>query len=219
MNLGELRTGLQALGYNTETVSQQNYFLNATYREVIGADRWPFLEKQATLTLTPNQFAQSYSTITDLLEWDAVRLSLNGDTWNLENTEPQAMRDLETDYNTSVGTPEKWSLLAGQVHFWPAPDQPFVATVDYIYAPPDLVSDSDVPVIPAQFHDVLVLGAAETMAYRERDIWSQYLLDSKYQAVLLKMRESFLLRQRQTSSRVKKSGYWNARRPSYWTSW
>lgn len=221
MNLAAIRTAVQNLGYGTDTSTQQTYFVNAAYRSLLGGERWPFCEKQATLTLTIGANAQSYSTITDLLEFDAVRLAdASGNLYNLENVEPQVMRDLETDCNDGTGTPEKWSLIANQLHFWPAPDQAYTAQIDYIYAPPDLVSDSDSPIIPTQFEDVLVFGTAKLVALRERDIWGSELFDNEYQTRLQKMRQSYLLRQRQTSSRVKKSGYWDTKRSTYpWSNW
>ena len=208
MNLAQIRTAIQALGYGTDTVAQQNLFINTTYHEVYAGDRWPFLEKQANayfLTLGNGVFDYVGAGTTDLIEFDSVRLAPG--IGCLENIEPQDMRDLETSSSaTELGQPAKWSQIAGMLHVWPAPDQAYQLYIDYIYAPPDLVADADTPVIPVEFHDVLVYGAAKMIALRERDIWGSELLDNEFQNKLRKMRQAYLLRQRQTSSRVKKSG-------------
>lgn len=207
MNVGQLQSALQALGYPTATnaTPTQIVMLNSAYRDVLGGERWAFLEKEATVTCTPNQNAQSYSTITDLLLFSAIRITGQP---NLENREPQVMRDMiSEDLTPHIGTPRYWSLIAGQIYLYPAPSQAFTLTVDYIYSPPDLAVAGDTPVFPAQFHDVLVYGAAWLYAQRERDIYSSETWQAEYTRRLMRMRQSYNLRQTQTASEIKK-GYW-----------
>ena len=223
MQLSDLRTAIQALGYGSDTETEQNYFINQAYREVCSSDRWQFLEAQNTSgTITVNNNTAPLPTDANggpAVMIDAVRLGIGAPTnsnyqYNLDNVEPEAMRDLETDFNDVVGTPEKWSIIANEFHFWPYPDQTYNIYVDYSESPADLVNDADVPVIPAQFHDILVFYAAKILAQRERDIYSAEQWDNVYQQKMQKMREAYLLRQRQTSSTVKKSGYYDRRPPN-----
>lgn len=220
MTLAELRTALQALGYGTDTDAQQMIFLNAAYREVTSGDRWPFLEKQDfSLVTTAGTPRYSIGTLTDFAQIDAVRLSDTFASYNMENVPPQTMRDLETQDGVTWDTPIKWSIIAELIHLWPTPDRQYSILIDYIYKPPDLVADGDIPAIPSQYHDVLVFGAAKYMAQRSRDIYSANFWDSEYQRKLQKMRQSYLLRQRQTSSKVRESGMWDSRRRFPDTIW
>jgi hypothetical protein len=218
MNLGQLQTAVQALGYGSDTATQQAYFLNAVYREVCSSDRWPFLESQnlvQTMSIGSNTIAIPTDLNGDPIEFiDAVRWGIGAPSatnsmYDTDNVEPQVMRSLEVNWNGQTGTPEKWSLIAGVIHVWPWPDQVYTLYIDYTEGPADLVSSTDTPVIPARWHDVLVFGAAKYMAQRERDIYSTETWDGVYEQKLQKMRQSYFLRQRQTSSTVAKSGFYS----------
>lgn len=216
MNLGQLQTQLQAIGYGGNTSAQQIAFINDAYREVCSSQRWPFLERQdvSTLIIPAGNNRIDMSGIANMLQVDAVRV-FGADQLPLlpspSNIEPQDMRDLEqASGNTiDVGPAHYWSMIANQIHVWPWADQNYNLRIDYIVAPPDLVSAGDVPVIPSAFHDVLVWGAARLMAIRERDIYTANFTNNQFQERYTKMQSAYMLRQRQTSSRVKQSGYWN----------
>lgn len=218
MDLAQIRTAVQNLGYGTDTAAQQTYFINAVYRKICSSDRWPFMEAQnftATMTIGLNSIAMPTDTngapyeMVDAVRW-GIGTPTNANTqYDSDNIEPQSMRSLEVEWNGETGTPEKWSLIAGAIHFWPYPDQAYNIYIDYSSMPPDLVADTDTPVIPPQFHDILTFGAAKMMAQRERDIYSTEAWDGEYQQRVQSMRQSYLLRQRQTSSKVQKSGFYS----------
>lgn len=222
MNLSQLQAELQAHGYGSDTAAQQIIFLNDAYRYVCGLERWPFLEKQdSSLTLTLGTNVVAYTgTLTDLVEFDAVRLTDGlGVPYDLENVEPQTMRSYEVMDNTTRSTPQYWSIIANQLHFWPYADQAYTLNIDYIFQPVDLANPTDIPALPPQFHDVIVWGAARTIARRQRDLYSEQIADAEFTQRVKAMSSAFKLRQRQTSSKVKKSGYWQPRRRFPWTIW
>lgn len=214
MNLAALQQQMQMLGYGADTAPQQILMLNDAYRTICSQQRWPFLEKQVTLSTVPGVNVIPYSSVTDLAEFDAVRLSLPGDTSltqsiNLINLEPQDMRDME-QVDSSQGAPNYWSLIANTIHVYSFPDQVYNLNVDYIYSPPDMVVGTDVPVLPPQYHDLIVWTAIKAMNFRERDIYSYETSAAEVEMRLKRMKESLLLRQRQTPSQVKKSGFYGS---------
>lgn len=217
MNLGQIQAAIQNLGYGTDTVAQQTYFINACYHEVCSSDRWPFLEKQTTASL-PIATAQLTGLPTDVIQYDSVRFfDTLGNPYNCDNIEPQSYLDKFFDYVVNgqpTGPPEYWTIINQGISVFPVADQTYTAQINYIYEPPDLVGSTDTPVLPTSFHDVLVFGAAKNLSQRERDIYSTETWDGEFQRKLSKMREAYLLRQRQNSSKVGKSGFFDRASPS-----
>jgi hypothetical protein len=189
--------------------------LNQSYRQVLGINRWPFLEKQDTSIITTFG-VNSYplSSISDLRQVDAVRISRPAIDafYDLENVEPQEFRDKEHLDNTPAN-PQMWTMYAQQIKFWPFPDDTYTVALDYIYDPPDLSATTDVPVIPLKYQDCLVWGAVAKMAYRERDWLGRNFALQEFNTMLKQLQEEYLLRQRQTSSHVRRSGSWDTKVP------
>lgn len=215
MNLTQLQAALEARGYGTDTAVQQTSFINEVYREICGMQRWPFLEKQDTSVVTAvNVAGYSLAGITDLRSIDAVRIEVtaNQEYYDLEYMDPQPFRDME-HLDRDVATPFYWTFINNTLRFYPTPDQAYTVRIDYIMQPADLVAAADTPVLPAAYHDVLVWGAIESMAFRQRDWIGIQNAQQRKEMLLKRMEEEFFLRQRQTSSHVKSSGYWNTKRP------
>ena len=209
MNLGQLRTELQTLGYGTDVATQQTAFINAAYREIHSSKRWPFLEATDT---TQSTVAGTASYTPPMANWrniDAVRIadSLGYDPC-IEYMEPQDLLErLHRDTDTNV--PMYWTMYAQKLFLYPTPDKVYTVTYYYINEPADLSSDSDIPVIPIAYHDALIAGAVCRMTHRERDWIGLELWTTKYQQLVQALNDEYLLRQRQTSSHVQRSGYNN----------
>lgn len=214
MNLGELRTALQSKGYGTDTAPEQNSAINEVYREIHGMMRWPFLEAQDSSLVT---VAGTNAYTLPMANWrnlDAVRLQITAtqEYDNLQYLDVQSFRDYEhIDRDTT--TPYYWTFYANQLHLYPYPDNAYSVVIDYITEPADLVLDTDVPVIPVPYHDVLVWGAVESLAYRERDWLGRQFAEAKKEGMISRMKEEYLVKQRQSGSHVKKSGYWQTQLP------
>ena len=73
---------------------------------------------------------------------------------------------------SETGTPAVYWLEGNTVTVWPGSSSDTI-TVRYVQTPTDLSSDSDTPVIPAQFHDLIVLGAV-AQAQMDNDDWQGY---------------------------------------------
>lgn len=214
MNLTALLASIQAKGYPSDaaSVAWQTIALNSVYRTICGSDRWPFMEKQdASLSTTINVPGYDISSIASWLFLDAVRIEddVALQYYNIDYCEPQEFRDLE-NVDRDYATPEYWTFINQQLRFYPVPDQTYTIRIDYIAQPADLAAGSDVPVIPVIYHDLLVWGAIAEIAYRERDWLGRQFAQQEQQLRYKQMQEEYLLRQRQTSSHVKKSGWWGS---------
>lgn len=214
MNLQDLRAAVQAHGYGTDTAAYQLQFINDAYREVHGMQRWPFLEAQDRTLATENGVNAYDLPMANWRNLDAVRIERDDiqEYANLKYLDPQSFREYE-HIDRDVTTPYYWTFYANQLHFYPYPDGVYTVVIDYIIEPPDLVNDTDTPLLPTPYHDILVWGAVEQLAFRERDwIGIQYAGQQKT-TKLNKMVGEYQVRQRQTGSHVKKSGYWDTQLP------
>lgn len=215
MNLTQLQASIQAKGYPSDTASaaQQLDALNGAYREICGMQRWPFLEKQDATLVTVAGTPDYTVPMTDWRSLDAVRIELVANSWfaDLEYAEPQDFRDME-HIDRDTARPAYWTWINQQLRFYPTPDANYTVRIDYVMQPPDLAVGADVPVVPLVYHDVLVWSAIEAVAYRERDWLGRQFAETKKEAQLKRMEDEYLIRQRQSSSHVKQSGYWNSKR-------
>jgi hypothetical protein len=230
MNLSQLQAAVQAKGYTTDTAAQQTQFINETYREICGMSRWKFLEAEDSSLITI--VGQPNYSLTSTLNGG---INLNGGNWrNLDSIRiqtqetpiPSSMTNLQykspegpdgffeyqhIDRNNS--TPFHWTFFQQQLWFYPHPDMQYIVRIHYIQEPPDLSAPSDVPILPIQYHDVLVWGAVESMAFRERDWLGRQFAQQKKEEFLRRLQEEYWIQQRQTSSHVRKSGYWETNMP------
>ena len=223
MNLAALRQRIQDLGYGTDTAAQQNGFLNAAYREVHSQMRWPFLEAIDTTSISTVAGTSAYPLPATLgspaLPWrnlDAVRITdpsagEQSPTPMIRYMQPQELFDRLQVSIPINATPQAWTFYAQQLIFWPVPDGVYNVQIYFCIEPPDLGTvngDNDVPLIPLAFQDVLVDGAITFIAMRERDWIGMELWQAKYDTMVNRLKEEYLLKQRQTSSEVKRSGWW-----------
>jgi hypothetical protein len=214
VTLNDLVNAVQAKGYSftnsvTDPLHPAVIALNSTYRTVLGTQRWPFQEKQSrAITTVYNVPAYSLSMIPDFIHMDAVRIEDDVALayYEIDNKEPQDFRDI-AHIDRTPATPQYWTQLDGSIVFYPIPDQVYQVVVDYIYRPPDLAAATDVPVFPDVYHDVLVWGAVRELAYREHDWLGRNFAEQEFNDRFIKMKEEYLLRQRQNASHVKRSGY------------
>jgi hypothetical protein len=103
--------------------------------------------------------------------------------------------DFDEQYpNTSVfanGIPNKWYTFAGVINIFPTADTTYTFKLKYIKKPTELVNDGDVPEIPEEFSEVLVL-AAYKRALEHDDNFDQaqviqQQIDEKGQAMVIRL--------------------------------
>lgn len=213
MNLGEIRTAVQAHGYGSDTASQQNGFINAAGREITGERRWWWREAQNnSLTMTAGTATLSTASIADLLDIDAVRLTYGSEYYDLDYAAPQDLRT-QVHLARDPGIPQFWSFVNGGLLFWPYPDRAYTVSIDYLKDWTDLSADGDEPAFPAIYHDVLVQHAVGELARRERDTQSYGMAAAKVERLMDKMRKAQqAVRQRQSSRYVTYSGVFDTGR-------
>jgi hypothetical protein len=203
MTLAQLQAAIQAHGYETDTAPQQTIAINTAYRNICGQKRWPFMEATATLALPAAASSISTATITDLVHMDSVRANdAAGNYYDMEWVDLQEYRTRVTLDPLRTGAPEVWTYTRNAVYVYPIADRAYTLNVEYILDPPDLSADSDIPVLPATYHDAIVSGALAVLGTRERD-WNQVSVhQQRFDFRTREMDRELNLRQRQTAGRV-----------------
>jgi hypothetical protein len=209
--LADIRSCIQAKGYGTDTVAAQNSMINSVYRRIIGMYRWPFLEltDNSTIVCVAGQTKCNIGVIQDLLHIDAVRVEYGTEYYDLEYAPFQGFRDLE-HLDRAVGVPRYWTAGDNELRLWPAPDRAYTVKIDYIIDPADLVGDTDVPVIPPAYRDVLCWGAIAELTFRERDVEGYNIAKQEYLSIIDNMKAEYGVKQRQSSEQVRRSGLYDS---------
>lgn len=167
MNLGELRNfvysnlgGEDNVDYDANmAVVHINRHVNQALDEISSEHDWPWLDAVETINTVAG--TAGYTPVATWLRTKQVRIA-----------EEYPMRlvtlaDLETQWPSSDrGMPGIFTIFASQIVFRPIPDAVYVVTHRYTRTEVDLSTDSDTPLMPAQFHSAIVARATVLAARR-----------------------------------------------------
>lgn len=208
MALVDLKSGIRAHGFELDTAGQQLIFLNKVQRDICRRHRWSFL-------MASTQIAAVSGTSTYAVPANAMQLeSLRFFTTAFDHVEMDWVGSDElltlAAYDLSVGSygyPQRWTdVTPGFVQVYPAPTVTGIFTVRYQRTVVDMVADADVPTIPAAYTDILVDGACELLAKRERQWDAAKSFGAAMASGLEAMKAQYGIRQRQSAMRVARSG-------------
>lgn len=210
----DIKAGVRARGYETDTATEQLALLNQVQRRWFGAHRWDAALVTATVPAVAGTSA--YALPTGVVHISSVRLAPAGGEpvvvplrW--EHTE-QLRADLEAVGPNTRSTPEYWSKTGpATISLYPVPAQTGTLTVVYYQTCPILTGDSDVPLMPEAYVDILICGVAEILAKRERQWEAATAFRTERMEIEREARAQLGISQMQTSGEVAQSGFYGAR--------
>lgn len=139
----------------TRLVNDAMHFIETDYD-------WPWLHASATITTTEG--IDGYSLPVEYYRRSRGVLAPSSGTPN-----PLAefsIDELDNRWPTNTsGTPAAWGIEGQQLVLRPVPNGAFTLTHRYVMAEPDLVNDSDTPLMPPAFH-AAIADVAAWMALR-----------------------------------------------------
>jgi hypothetical protein len=149
-------------------------WINVRYSDIVGRRRWSWLSEQLTLNTVTGQSNYSIATLT------TNTFSRHGRLQSTQLTAPDpvfvdmmSMDDWAASRNigdlTTRGVPEFYGLWDGELWFWPVPAAVYSYTWKFYKTYTELSADGDIPLVPANFSNVLVIGALAEAAQRDRD--------------------------------------------------
>ena len=106
-----------------------------------------------------DESAQDFATVagTTKYPWPAnfARLRHLWDTTRDIRIIPVSLREIDNSGVPGTGPPQYYANDGSNVHLWPTPDAVYNLEMRYWVLPSPLVNDTDVPVIPAHWHNLL----------------------------------------------------------------
>lgn len=168
-------------------------YLNDTQNDVFNEYRLPFMETTQDYTLatgTADITNGSALPANFVLPIDLI-LTSNGREKTIPIKDVRQMDMDHPDYenNTSQpsGEPQAAYKYGQTIRVYPEPDQAYTVTLRYYKKPTLLSADADIPSLPSEFEELLVIGAS----YRVLQVKDNYdqagVLENKYKEMLDKL--------------------------------
>jgi hypothetical protein len=164
MNLGAMRTSLRTRIGSPSVAdvpdANLNGHINDAYQEIF--NKYKFKRRRARARFTTVIGADKYdlSTLTDIVYkvWDRT----NGKELTFVGTNVLSERDYDASPNALVqnARPEQYAHVETYLQILPPPDGLYVIELVYRVLFTTLVNDSDLPIIPANWHRGIVILAA-----------------------------------------------------------
>lgn len=146
-------------------------FLNDTQRAVFTKYELPFMETifEGLLPAGNNSFnfPTDFSLLQSLILTDPVDYEYNLTKNYLPFREFNEV--YPTPRNNDATAPRMWTTYGGKLYLAAPTDQDYNLTVFYLKNPKTLSDDNDVPAIPQEYEEVLVLGAYYRALERNED--------------------------------------------------
>lgn len=209
-NLGSLVQKVQRRIRDTSYSPQEiTDYINDTLNDIYNEYRLPFMQKTETYTVTigdadltsgaglPDDFVQAVDLIVT--------------TPGLEKViEYVDFRDLNRRYPDALNTtiyplnlPLYWYEYESTINIFPKPVSAYTVELLYYGKPVEVTTDDDVPELPSEFGEILVVGAA----YRVLQVKDNYdqaaILQNKYDEILDKLVSKSSLVQVGTATRMR----------------
>ena len=177
-------------GFSSTTIIE---LLNDTQNDVFNEYTFPFMQTSQNYVLTANDedITSGTGLPADYVTAQHLTITTSGRESNVPFVD---FRWIEENYpdptdttRNPAGVPRYAYFANGTVNVHPVPNEAFNVTLSYRKKPTELSSENDVPDIPAEFEEMLVLGAA----YRVMQIKDNYdiagVLQNKYDEILQKL--------------------------------
>lgn len=186
----KVRQRVRNLAYDSTEITN---YLNDTQNDVFNEYRLPFMEATQEYTLTAGNadITNGGSLPSNFVAPLDLMLTSTGREGLLTPRDFRDMDSLYPDYEANSGIaqgqPTDWYKYAQTIRVFPEPDIAYTLTLRYYKRPTLLSADADVPSLPPEFEELLVLGAA----YRVLQVLDNYdqagVLENKYRELLDKL--------------------------------
>lgn len=212
ITVADLETGIQARGYEADTASQQLAMLNQVQRRFFGSNRWE--SARVTTTIAVVAGTSAYTLPAAVVHVTSARLR-NGTAYAPFDWAPreEVLENLASGGATPPrGTGYQWTLTdPSTIAIFPTPAGAGVLTISYFRAPPLLTGNTDVPMLPEAYCDILIVGVCELLAQRERQWEAAAAFKSERKEMEHAARAQLGLTQQQTPVTVVQSGFYGPR--------
>lgn len=185
-----VQTRIKDTGFSSTTIKQ---FIDDAQNDIFNEYRLPFMEATQDYTLVagaaditngsglPANFVQAIDLVVTTAGRE-YRIPFK-DVKELDWTNPNPTST--TAYPANF--PQFAYKYGTTIRVYPAPDQAYTVTLRYYKRPAELDDDADVPDIPQEFRELLVVGAASRVMQVKDNFDKAAIYDNKYTELLQKM--------------------------------
>lgn len=200
MTFVEIQNAVKANGFAESDRASIKTWINFRLGWIWDLDDWTFVQGSAAVTVTTGS-----QTVSNLPSDFATALGL----WNARGCPLEPVpeyRDFASRYlgtsNIGSGVPEAYTVLGSSILVGPTSNETSSGyLLGYEKAPTMLVSDTDVPGIPSQYHLALVHGA-KAEGFKLSNVPLADAFDADFQAAITAMRRKYLRSMRGTATQV-----------------
>lgn len=188
--LGGITTKVQQrirdTGYSS---SEIHNYINDAQRDVFNEYRLPFMQatQAYTVTIGASDITNGLGLGTNFVQAIDLTYTSAG-----EKTIPhKEFSEIDSDADDTTahpaGEPQYWYKYGNTIRVFPVPSTAYTVTLRYYKTPTELTADADIPEIPSEFEEILVVGAA----YRVMQVKDNYdqagVLENKYSELVQKL--------------------------------
>ena len=151
MQLSDIRSEVYLKGFDAGLfpATRLNQFINDGY--LLTCQRCQFYTEEAT-----QDFVTANGTIKYAWPTNFARLRLLHDTTRGIQIMPVSLRQMDNSGVPPTGPPQFYADDGTNFHLYPTPDGIYNLEARYWLLPTPLAQDADIPIIPAQWHHLLV---------------------------------------------------------------
>jgi len=158
-------------------------FINDTQRDIFLSAELPFMEKIFSGTINPGATIFKFPTDLSMIQSQVI-VSPTGVAKDIE----KGYIDFK-DFNMSFPIPSNnapseicnWTLYGGKMLLSAPTDVEYTMSTFYIKTPTLLTQDSDIPEVPEEFNELLVLGAYKRVLERNEDFDLSAVVGGEYE--------------------------------------
>jgi hypothetical protein len=188
--ISRVQQRIRDTGYSSNEITN---YINDTQNDIFNEYRLPFMQTFANYTLVTNvaDITNGSTLPSDYVQAVDISNTTTGYERLLEYISYERLNELYpssdniTRYAPSI--PQFWYIYDSVIKVFPAPTKAFTIKLRYWSKPTELANTTDVPSIPSEFKEVLVVGAA----YRCLQVKDNYdqaaILQNKYDELLQKL--------------------------------
>lgn len=143
---------------DTTTRNRVKNWINAGYRDFVTRELWPFREATGSLdTVAGTQEYDLSTNFSTLDENGVISIALQGSVAGKLTYLPfNQLRANVPDLDSVSGLPRNYYLKAGNIGFYPVPNDVYTIAVDYYKNITELDADADEPIIPINYREALM---------------------------------------------------------------
>ncbi len=192
-------------GFSSTEIAQ---YINDTINDIYNEYRLPFMESTVPYTLTANNGDITHGTglPTDYVQAIDVILGTQPTGKTLTYVDYRLV-DRSTGTGNLIATtstsPVYWYYFNEIIYIYPVSTVAQTVTLLYYSKPTDLIADADVPTIPSNFGELLVMGAAYRVMQVKDNFDQATIYQNKYDELLDKLVVKYSQHQVGAGSRIR----------------